>query len=255
MTEPAPLLLISRPADGVALVQLNRPEVRNAMNLALRHALAAAFRAITADPEIRAVVLTGDDRAFCAGADLNEYVDADAAELLARDLPTLWGAIADCPKPIVAAVRGAAIGGGCELALHADIIVAGRSAKFGQPEVRLGIIPGGGGTQRLTRVVGKHVAMRMMLTGAPFGAEEAAKLGIVSTLVADDEVLPEALRLATDIAALPPLAVRHVKQLVLEAQSSPLDVGLRSEHKSFQLMFATPEKTARMRAFLAAKKY
>ncbi|MDC7784216.1 enoyl-CoA hydratase-related protein [Rhodoplanes sp. TEM] len=249
-----PLLLIDRPSDGVAIVRINRPEVRNALNLALRQALAATFRDLAAEPGLRCIVLTGDDKAFCAGADLSEYVDADPVEILERDMGRLWGAIADCPVPVIAAVSGFALGGGCELAMHADIIVAGRSAKFGQPEVMIGITPGGGATQRLTRAVGKFNAMRLMLTGEIVDAEEARAIGLVSRLVDDDAVMAEALRLAGLIVSAAPIAVRKTKELVLESQNVPLDAGLRSERAAFQLTFATRDKHDRMRAFLDRKK-
>lgn len=254
MTDPdgpdEPCVLRSDPEPGVVLLRLNRPRVRNALNLATRRALAAEFEAVSRDPSVGAVVLTGDDRAFCAGADLDEYVDATPLDVVARDLGRLWGAIASCPVPVIAAVCGAAIGGGCELAMHADIVVAGRSARFAQPEVQIGITPGGGATQRLTRVAGKFVAMRMMLLGDPIDAEEARAIGLVSDLCDDADVLDRALTLAGRIARLPSLAVRQTKSLVLDSMNVPLDAGLRLEARAFQLTFATPEKTERMRAFL-----
>lgn len=252
--EDSPLLLVDRPADGIAVVRLNRPEQRNALNLALRRRLATTFTDLGADETIRCIVLTGDERAFCAGADLNEYVDATPSEIIGRDMGRLWDAIANCPKPVIAAVHGYALGGGCELAMHADMIIAGRSARFGQPEVLIGLIPGGGATQRLTRVAGKFVAMRLLMTGEMIEASEAHTIGLVSRLVGDDAVMPEAMRLATQIAALPVLALRQIKELVLESMEAPLGAGLRSERKAFQLMFATAEKTERMRSFLNKKK-
>lgn len=249
-----PLVRVEYPADGVALLRLNRPEVRNALNLALRRALAATFDDLSKRDDVRCVVLAGDGQAFCAGADLNEYVDASPVEVIERDIGRLWTAIADFPKPIVAAVRGFALGGGCELALHADVIIAGRSARFGQPEVLIGITPGGGATQRLTWAVGKFIAMRLMLSGETIDGEEARAIGLVSRLVDDDAVVPEALRLASHIAAQSKLAVRKIKELVLESMNVPLESGLRSERSAFQLMFSTREKTQRMRAFLDKKK-
>jgi enoyl-CoA hydratase len=249
-----PLLLLERPADGIAVVRINRPEVRNALNLALRRALAATFKTLAADAAVRCIIVTGDDKAFCAGADLSEYVDASPIEIFERDIGALWDAIADCRKPVIAAVNGFALGGGCELAMHADIIVAGRSAKFGQPEVLIGITPGGGATQRLTRAVGKFVAMRMMLTGEIIDAEEARAAGLVSRLVDDAAVMGEALRLAALIAGAAPLAVRKTKELVIESMNVPLAAGLRAERAAFQLMFDTRDKTDRMRAFLNRKK-
>ncbi len=253
-TEGSPLLLIDRPVEGIAVVRLNRPRQRNALNLALRRLLAVTFTKLATDETVRCVVLTGDDRAFCAGADLAEYVDATAADIIRRDMGPMWDAIARCPKPVIAAVQGYALGGGCELAMHADIVVAGRSARFGQPEVLVGLVPGGGATQRLTRAVGKFLAMRLLMTGETVEATEAHAMGLVSRLVSDDAVMPETMRLATQLSALPAVALRQIKELVLESMEAPLEAGLRSERKAFQLMFTMPEKTERMRAFLDKKK-
>jgi len=247
-------LTLTRPARAVALLQIRRPEVRNALNLELRHALADAFNYLAGDTETAIVILTGDEKAFCAGADLTEYVDADSQEIAARKLPELWGAIARCPKPVIAAVNGFAIGGGCELAMHADIIVAGRSARFSQPEVCIGITPGGGATQRLTRAVGKVNAMRMMLTGELIDAESAWRMGLVSDLVDDAGVLSFALELATKIAAMPAPVVQDIKRLVLDSMNVPLEEGLKAEAAAFQRAFDRPEKIQRMSAFLSRKR-
>lgn len=243
-------LILTRPADGVAMVRLDRPEVLNALNLALRQALARAFTMLDADDSVRVVILAGGERAFCAGADLNEYVDATPVEIIGRGMDRLWGAIAGCRKPVIAAVRGHALGGGCELAMHADIIIAGKSASFGQPEVRIGIMPGGGATQRLTRAVGKFAAMKILLAGEPFKAEAAAAMGLASEVVDDAEVEPRALQLANQLAALPPTAVRFIKEAVLQGMNLDLDAGLQFERKSFQLLFSTADKTEGIRARL-----
>ncbi len=243
-------LILTRPADGVAMVRLDRPEVLNALNLALRQALARAFTMLDADDSVRVVILAGSERAFCAGADLNEYVDATPVEIIGRGMDRLWGAIAGCRKPVIAAVRGHALGGGCELAMHADIIIAGKSASFGQPEVRIGIMPGGGATQRLTRAVGKFAAMKILLAGEPFKAEAAAAMGLASEVVDDAEVEPRALQLANQLAALPPTAVRFIKEAVLQGMNLDLDAGLQFERKSFQLLFSTADKTEGIRARL-----
>ncbi len=248
--DAAPLLLVSRPIEGVALVSLNRPERRNALNMALRVALAEAFRDLATDTGVRAIVLAGEGSSFSAGADLNEYRDASTIEVFKRDMHRLWAAIAECPKPVIAAVHGYALGGGCELAQHADIIVAGRSAVFGQPEVKIGLIPGGGATQRVTRAVGKFAAMRLLLTGDTLPAEEALALGLISRLVEDAEVAAVALDYATRIAALPPIAVRQIKELVLAGMDTALDAGLRLERKAFQIIFSTDDKTEGIKAFL-----
>lgn len=252
--ESTSLLLQERQADGVVLLSINCPGVRNALNLELRRELAAQFLSLGDADDVRCIVLTGDQKAFCAGADLNEYVDATPEEIIGRHMGDLWDAIARCPKPVIAAVNGFALGGGCELAMHADIIVAGESAVFGQPEVLIGLIPGGGATQRLTRAVGKFVAMKLLLTGETVTAAEAHAAGLVSSVVADEDVLPTACKLAKKIAHQSPLAVRQIKELVLESMSGPLDSGLRQERKAFQLMFSSAEKTKRIRAFLDKRK-
>ena len=244
------VLIESRPADGVALLRINRPEVLNALNLALRRALAEAFTRLDADATVKAVVLTGSERAFCAGADLNEYVNASPMDVIGRDMGRLWDAIADCRKPVIAAVRGHALGGGCELAMHADIIIAGKGASFGQPEVKIGIMPGGGGTQRLTRAVGKFAAMKIMLAGEPFKADVALAMGLASEVVEDADVEAHALQLASQLAALPAMAVRFIKEAVLKSMNLDLDAGLEFERKSSQLLFATADKTEGMRARL-----
>lgn len=244
------ILLEERPAEGVVLLRLNRPEVLNALNLALRRALAEAFSRLDQSDDVRVIVLTGNERAFCAGADLNEYVNATPTEIAARGMDRLWGAIGGCRKPVIAAVRGHALGGGCELAMHADIIVAGEGARFGQPEVLVGIMPGGGATQRLTRAVGKFRAMRLLLTGAPFTASEALAMGLASEVVADAEVLPQALALADRLAQGPQQALRAIKESVIEGMNLPLDSALAFERKGFQLLFDTADKTEGMRARL-----
>lgn len=244
------VLIESRPADGVALLRIDRPEVLNALNLALRKALAEAFARLDGDPSVKAIVLAGSERAFCAGADLNEYVDASPMDVISRDMGKLWDAIGDCRKPVIAAVRGHALGGGCELAMHADIIIAGKGASFGQPEVKIGIMPGGGGTQRLTRAVGKFAAMKIMLAGEPFKADVALAMGLASEVVDDAEVETRALQLACQLAALPVMAVRFIKEAVLQSMNIDLDAGLAFERKSSQLLFATADKTEGMRARL-----
>lgn len=246
----SPLLLEEYPASGVVLLRLNRPKVLNALNLQLRRDLAAAFTRLDADPQVRAIVLAASERAFCAGADLNEYVDATPPEIIGRQMDQLWGAISGCRKPVIAAVRGHALGGGCELALHADIIVAGERSRFGQPEVKIGLMPGGGATQRLTRAVGKFVAMKILLCGEPFEAAAALAMGLVSEVVPDAEVEARALALASQLAALPVLALQFIKEAVLEGMNLPLDQGLQLERKSFQLLFSTADKSEGIRARL-----
>ncbi len=245
------ILLEERPHPGVSVLRLSRPEVLNALNLALRQALAEAFARLDADDTVRVIVLAGGARAFCAGADLNEYLDATAPEIIGRQMDRLWGAISACRKPVIAAVRGHALGGGCELAMHADILLAGDTAGFGQPEVRLGLMPGGGATQRLSRAVGKFRAMKLLLTGERIGAAEAFAMGLASEVVPDAELEDRALTLAAELAQGPRLAQQFIKEAVLESMSSPLALGLQFERKSFQLLFATQDKHTGIAARLA----
>jgi enoyl-CoA hydratase/carnithine racemase len=247
-------VLLERPSEHVALVKLNRPEVRNALNLATRRLIAENFTALGADPSVRAIVLTGNDQAFAAGADLNEMAEATPVDMMLRNVQRLWGPVQSCPKPVIAAVNGFALGGGCELAMLCDIIVAGTGAKFGLPEVRVGIMPGAGGTQRLTRAVGKYQAMRMILTGAMISGEEALRYGLASECVADDEVLPTALKLADQIAALPPLSVMSIKEVVLAGLDASLDTGLLLERKAMHLLFAADDRKEGVKAFLEKRK-
>ncbi|BEU98673.1 enoyl-CoA hydratase (plasmid) [Acidovorax sp. DW039] len=244
------ILIEERPADGVVLLRLHRPEVLNALNLALRRALADAFRRLDADSTARVIVIAGSAKAFCSGADLGEYVDASPIDLLQRRHDLLWGTITSCKKPVIAAVRGHALGGGCELALHSDLIVAGRSARFGQPEVKVGIMPGGGATQRLTRTLGKHGAMKLLLLGDPINAETAERIGLVAEVLDDDAVEPRALALAQRLVELPAVALRLVKESVLMAMEVSLSAGLEYERNAFQTAFASPDKQEGMRARL-----
>ena len=241
---------LERLDGGVALLRIDRPEARNALNGAVREQLAEHFRALAFDEAVRAAIIAGSSTVFAAGADIKAMAEAGAAEMMARAGERLWAPIRDFPKPLIAAVDGFALGGGCELALHADIIVAGEGARFGQPEIRVGIIPGAGGTQRLVRAVGKYKAMRILLTGEPVSAREAEAMGLVSEVVPDGEVLDRALALARQIAALPPLAARKIKEVVLAGADLPLDAALLLERQAFQLLFDTADQKEGMRAFI-----
>ncbi|MGH6895452.1 MAG: enoyl-CoA hydratase-related protein [Geminicoccaceae bacterium] len=250
MTTEAELVLIDRPEDGVAVVRINRPEARNALNMATRKALAAIFEGLHDDPSVRAIVLTGNEQAFAAGADLKELVDAGAIDMLRRRAERYWTTVARTPQPVIAAINGYALGGGLELAMCCDVIIAGESAKLGQPEVRVGTMPGAGGTQRLTRAVGKFHAMRLCLTGRPIAATEGHQIGLVSQVVPDAEVVDAALEMARDLARLPPLAVMQIKEAILAGQDTSLEAGLTLERKAFQLLFASADKREGMQAFL-----
>jgi len=239
---------------AAAWLWLNRPEARNALNLEVRKLLARHLADIGEDTTTRAVVLTGNERSFAAGADIKEMADVGTIEALQRGVHKLWRAIAGCPKPVIAAVNGYALGGGCELAMTCDIIVAGESARFGQPEVLIGIIPGGGGTQRLTRAVGKYKAMKYILTGEQIPAKEALEMGLASEVVPDPEVEGRAIDLARQIAVLPPLAVQLAKEAVLAGMEAPLASALALEVKSLQILFSSRDQKEGMRAFIEKRK-
>ena len=243
-------VLLERPTPEIAIVRLNRPQVRNALNLTVRRQMAGIFHGFVEDPGLRCVVLTGNEQSFAAGADILDMSELGTVEMYHRHTERLWNAVADCPVPVIAAVNGFALGGGLELAMHADIIVAGRSARLGQPEVKVGIMPGAGGTQRLTRAVGKFRAMLMCLTGGTITAEEAWQMGLISKLVDDSEVMNTALAIAEEIAGLPPIAVAQIKEVILQGQDLPLPAALALERKAVQILFATRDKAEGMQAFL-----
>jgi enoyl-CoA hydratase len=250
----APVVLVEHPAAGIALVRINRPEARNALNIEVRRLLARHLTELGDDEATRCIVLTGNEKSFAAGADIKEMAGAGTIEMLQRGTHKLWRAIAACPKPVIAAVNGFALGGGCELAMTCDIIIAGESAKFGQPEVKIGIIPGGGGTQRFTRAVGKYKAMRYMLTGDLFSAREAFDMGLVSEIAPDAEVEKRALQMAQQIADLSPLAIQQAKESVLRGLDASLDTGLALETKAIQILFSSQDQKEGMAAFIEKRK-
>jgi enoyl-CoA hydratase len=250
----APVVLLEHPAPGIALVRINRPEARNALNIEVRKLLARHLTELGEDETTRCIVLTGNEKSFAAGADIKEMAGAGTIEMLLRGTHKLWRAIAACPKPVIAAVNGFALGGGCELAMTCDIIVAGESAKFGQPEVKIGIIPGGGGTQRFTRAVGKYKAMRYVLTGDLFSAREAFDMGLVSEIAPDAEVEKRALAMAQQIADLSPLAIQQAKESVLRGLDAALETGLALETKSIQILFSSQDQKEGMAAFIEKRK-
>jgi enoyl-CoA hydratase/carnithine racemase len=248
------VVLVERPSEGVALVRINRPEARNALNMEVRRLLAQRLTDMAAEADVRCLVITGNEKAFAAGADIKEMANAGTIEMLQRGTLKLWSTIAACPKPVIAAVNGFALGGGCELAMSCDIIIAGESAKFGQPEVKIGIIPGGGGTQRLARAVGKYKAMRYVLTGDIFDARTAYEMGLVSEIAPDAEVEKRALDLARQIAELPPLAIEQAKEAVLRGMDASLETGLALEAKAIQLLFSSQDQKEGMAAFIEKRK-
>jgi enoyl-CoA hydratase/carnithine racemase len=247
--------LIVETADGVTLIRLNRPEALNALNSQLLGELTAALDTAEADEAVRCVVLTGSDRAFAAGADIKEMSDKSYAQMFTMNF---FGAAADriaaFRKPIVAAVAGYALGGGCELAMLADFIIAAENAKFGQPEINLGVAPGIGGTQRLTRAVGKAKAMDMILTARQMDAAEAERAGLVSRVVPLAELLTTAMDAARKIASLSPLAVMMNKELVEAAYETPLTQGVKLERRLFHSLFAFEDQKEGMAAFIEKRK-
>ncbi len=234
----------------VGLVRLNRPKALNALNTALMKELMDALAAFDADDGIGAMVVSGDGRAFAAGADIKEMADAGAVEMLQRDNISVFDRIRTIKKPVIAAVSGYALGGGCELAMSCDMIVASESAKFGQPEINLGVIPGAGGTQRLTHAVGKAIAMEMVLNNRTLSAAEAEHYGLVNRVVPVERYLEEALELAAEIAARAPLAVQIGKQAVNQAFETWLTEGLAAERRLFYFLFASQDQKEGMQAFI-----
>lgn len=244
-----PIVLVERERH-VGIVLMNRPKQLNALSGELMGAVVAALQELDADPEVRAIVLGGGERAFAAGADINELRDGTPITLYENRRIDTWDSIRDLRTPVVAAVSGFCLGGGCELAMLCDLIVASESARFGQPEINLGVLPGAGGTQRLTRAVGKAVAMDMILTGRMLSAREALDFGLVARVVARERWLDEAKRVAAEIAAKGPVAVRLAKEAVDKAFEAPLAVGIEFERRAFYLARASEDSTEGLSAFL-----
>ena len=240
--------------DHVALCKLNRPEARNALSPELMEALAGAVEGFDADPDVRCIVIAGSDEVFAAGADIGALAEREFHEAVFHPAAAFWRRLHGCRTPTVAAVSGFALGGGCELALVCDLIVASETAEFGQPEITLGIIPGGGGTQRLTRAVGKQRAMELVLTGRRFDAREAERLGIVNMVAGKREWLEKATELAGRIASRPPIATRLAKQAVLAAEETTMTAGLEQERRLYELAMATEDRVEGMQAFLEKRR-
>lgn len=236
--------------DGVAVITIDRPRRRNALNLDVKRRLVDAVATLEADDRVRVIVLTGAGGYFVAGTDIDEMASMTPTSHTLDATDQVFTTLRNCGKPIVAAVEGYALGGGCELALACDLVVAADGARFGQPEIRVGIMPGAGGTQRLLRTIGKYQAMRMMLTGEPVGAREAFASGMVSELCPDGEALDRARATARTIAAMPPLAVRAIRDVVRQGQDAPLETALLLERKAFQLLFDSADQKEGMAAFL-----
>ncbi len=241
--------------DGpVGVVTLNRPKQLNALSSGLMSELVAAVEEYDRDPEIRAIVLTGGPAVFAAGADLKEMATRTAVEMMSGDRLVLWNRLFAIRTPLIAAVSGYAFGGGCELAMQCDMIVASETARFGQPEINVGLMPGAGGTQRLTRTVGKYRAMEMVLTGRPIDAREAERHGLVNRVVAPEQVVEEAKELGRRIAEKPPISVQLSKRAVLKALDTPLTEGVEYERQLFYFLFGTEDAREGINAFVEKRK-
>lgn len=247
-------LLVTKEPAGFAVLQFNRPDVLNALNMRLMEELVDALEQLDRDDEVRCMILTGNEKAFAAGADIKEMADASAVDMLIRDQFARWDRIRKIKKPIIAAVSGFALGGGCELMMTCDIVIASESAKIGQPEINIGVMPGAGGTQRLTRAVGKVKAMEMVLTGKTISAQEGLQWGLVNKVVPAEYCLQEAKDLAREIASKPPVAVRLAKEAVLKSFDTTMEGGLEFERKNFYLLFASDDQKEGMEAFVQKRK-
>lgn len=242
--------ILSETHEGVGLIRIDRPKALNALNSTLMTELNEALKAFDADDMVGAIVITGNERAFAAGADIKEMAEASAVDMLKRDYISLYDGIRQIKKPVIAAVSGWCLGGGNELAMSCDMIVASESARFGQPEINIGVIPGAGGTQRLTRAVGKAIAMEIVLNNRTLSAEEALQYGLVNRVVPVEGYLDETLELASEIAARAPLAVQLGKEAVNHAFESFLGDGLADERRAFYFLFATEDQKEGMQAFV-----
>ena len=238
----------------VCLIQINRPNAMNALNMELMGEIADVLLEVDKDYNFGCSIITGNEKAFAAGADIKEMADANAVDIYLREMFASWDRIRNYKKPFIAAVSGFALGGGCELAMLCDMIVAAKSAKFGQPEVNLGVIPGAGGTQRLTRAIGKARAMEIILTGRMADAEEMYAAGLVSKISEDDKYLDDAISIAKTICTKSPIAVQLAKDSILRAFDTTIETGIAFERKNFYLLFATEDKKEGMKAFIEKRK-
>ena len=248
------LVLLEKPEDHIALLRMNRPDAMNALSTAVREELSAHFEALSVDDDVRVIIITGNEKVFIAGADLKEMSDRGTIDWSLFDARRMNRAIAACPKPIISAINGFALGGGCEIAMSTDIIIAGDGAQFGQPEIRVGIIPGAGGTQRLVRTVGKYRANMMLLTADFVSAADALEMGLVSEVVPDADVESRALEVARKITRMPPLAVKLTKEVVNAGMDASLETGLLLERKAFEILFSSEDQKEGMRAFIEKRR-
>lgn len=238
----------------VGQIQFNRPDVLNALNIELMGELLSALKGFDKDNEVGCVIITGNAKAFAAGADIKEMATQSAIDMHIRDQFAVWDKIRKIKKPVIAATSGFVLGGGCELSMTCDMIVAAESTKFGQPEIKIGIIPGAGGTQRLTRAIGKARAMEMILTGRMYTAREMFDAGLISRVVDDEVFLEEAQALAREIASMPPIALQMAKDAILKAFDTTIEGGLEYERKAFYLLFASDDMKEGMNAFIEKRK-
>jgi enoyl-CoA hydratase len=247
-------ILVSMHDTGVALIEINRPKEYNALRTKLLCEIAQALDEFEANNDIKAVILTGNEKAFAAGADIKEMADKTAVDILNDPRMVYWQRIKSFPKPLIAAVNGFCLGGGNELAMMCDIIIAGSKAKFGQPEVNLGIIPGAGGTQRLTQAIGKYKTMRYILTGEFMSAQEAYEFGLVSEICEPEETTNKAIEIATTIASKAPVAIQLAKEAIKQASESLIEQGSLFERKAFSILFSTEDKKEGVAAFQEKRK-
>jgi len=246
--------ILQRTEGHIGVAQLNRPEVLNALSVELMDELIDVLEGYDRDDNIRVIVVTGNEKSFAAGADIGEMANATAVQMSQKNNLARWKRIAGVRKPVIAAISGFALGGGCELAMHCDMIIASESAQFGQPEIKIGVIPGAGGTQRLTRAIGKFRAMELVMTGRFMSAQEAYDAGLVTKIVATEQFFEEAMRLAATLAEMPPLALQAAKEAVLAVDNMPLLAGLEYERRLFYSLFATEDQKEGMKAFQEKRK-
>jgi enoyl-CoA hydratase len=254
MPETYETIIVETPAEGVGVIRLNRPKALNALNAQVVNEVFTAMEAFDRDESIGCILLTGSDRAFAAGADIKQMAETPAVEMMIGDDFTDWGRMARITKPIIAAVSGFALGGGCEMAMQADMVVASESAQFGQPEITLGILPGAGGTQRLTKAVGKALAMEICLADRRLSAEEAKHYGLVNHVFPVETYYDEALKLAQKVAAMPRVAARLTKDAINRSFELGLHEGLNYEKRNFYLLFGTEDRVEGMNAFIEKRK-
>lgn len=248
------IIIQHRVEEKTGIIKLNNPEVLNALSIDFLKEIYNAVKTMDDDSSINCIILTGNERAFAAGADISSLADKGPVDILNMDMYGVWSSFKNIKKPVIAAVSGFALGGGCELAMICDIILAGENAKFGQPEINLGIMPGAGGTQRLPRLVGKHKAMEMVLTGNFISSSQALQIGMINKVVPDEMLMYEAELMAKQIASKSAIAVQMAKESILRSFEMPLNDGLLFERRNYMTCFDTPEQKDNMKAFLNKKK-